>query len=228
MISVVVPAYQEQDTIVQWLIDLYASQQIEECVVVDASEKQVIVKLKQRISEHEFSGLQYQAAQNKGRAAQMNQGAAISTGEALLFLHADTVLPKGALLRVQASLDAGEKWGRFDVRFDNPAPQYRLIARMMNWRSRISGIATGDQAIFMTRAAFDQAGGFEGIALMEDIAMSKKLKALDLPVCLRDQVQTSARRWEQNGVLKTIILMWGIRLAYWLGVSPDRLVKWYR
>jgi len=113
------------------------------------------------------------------------------------------------------------------VCFDNTAWPYKVIASMMNWRSRKHEIVTGDQAMFMTRAAFDLVGGFDEIDLMEDIAMSKKLKVLGAPLSLDMEVQTAARRWEKKGVIRTIFLMWWLRFAYWLGVSPARLAKWY-
>jgi rSAM/selenodomain-associated transferase 2 len=159
----------------------------------------------------------------RGRARQMNAGAAAATGEALLFLHADTTLPEAADRLVLAAL--GERsWGRFDVRIDGRSPLLSVVAFFMNTRSRLSGIATGDQAIFVRRAAF---AGFPEIALMEDIAFSRSMKQLSPPACLRETVTTSGRRWERNGVVRTVLLMWRLRLAYFLGASPDELARRY-
>lgn len=165
----------------------------------------------------------------RGRARQMNAGAAAATGDVLLFLHADTVLPANAL-SVIAHACAIEHvcWGRFDVHIAGDHPMLRVVAAMMNLRSRVTGIATGDQALFMTRATFDQAGGFPDQPLMEDIELSRRLCRIARPVCLRDRVVTSGRRWETRGVWRTIGLMWLLRAQYFLGVSPARLAARYR
>lgn len=229
MISIIIPAYQEGETLLDGLSCLFSEHAVAECVVVDASDQTEIAqtgaRLKSSISQ---PYLRYVAATERGRAQQMNQGAALSKGSTLLFLHADTRLPEAALAQIRKAVDEGAHWGRFDVRFDNPGRAFRMIAAMMNWRSRKSGIATGDQAIFVTRGAFDLVGGFDDIELMEDIALCRKLKSIGPPACLNTSVSTSARRWEQKGVTRTIVLMWCMRLAYWLGVSPTRLATWYR
>ena len=159
----------------------------------------------------------------RGRARQMNAGAAAASGDALLFLHADTCLPAGA---DELILDALKKnlWGRFDVAIEGRSALLPVIAFFMNRRSRLTGIATGDQAIFVRRDAFP---GFPEIALMEDVAFSKAMKRRAPPACLRDRVSTSGRRWERNGVVRTVILMWRLRLAYFLGASPDELARQY-
>ncbi len=159
----------------------------------------------------------------------MNCGAAGAQADVLLFLHADTVLPDNAVTLIVRAVAEGYHWGRFDVSFDSPQPIFKLIAFMMNWRSRLTSIATGDQALFMTRSAFDAVGGFPEIALMEDIAASASLKKLGRPCCLTDQVITSARRWQQHGIVKTILLMWWLRLCYFFGADPAELVlRYYR
>jgi rSAM/selenodomain-associated transferase 2 len=164
----------------------------------------------------------------RGRALQMNAAAADARGDVLLFLHADTALPEGADELVFAALASRAcAWGRFDVRIEGRHPMLRVVARMMNLRSRLSGIATGDQAMFVTRAAFVQAGGFPAIALMEDIALSAALKRISRPACLRARVCTSGRRWEKHGVARTILAMWRLRLAYFLGTKPARLAREY-
>lgn len=164
----------------------------------------------------------------QGRAAQMNAGAAAARGDALLFLHADAQLPADADGLVRESLaEPGRCWGRFDVRIEGRSPLLGVVAFCMNWRSRLTGIATGDQAIFATRPAFARAGGFPGIALMEDIAFSKRMKKLSRPACLAPAATTSGRRWERQGVLRTILLMWRLRLAYFLGARPEELARRY-
>jgi len=167
----------------------------------------------------------------RGRALQMNAGAARARASVLLFLHADTRLPPLAdvlvLQAVQRS-DKGACWGRFDVRIEGRAWMLRVVAVLMNLRSRASGIATGDQAIFITRGAFERVGGFPEQALMEDIEISRRLKRLGRPACLRARVCTSGRRWEQRGVWRTIVLMWRLRWRYWRGESPARLAEAYR
>jgi rSAM/selenodomain-associated transferase 2 len=164
-----------------------------------------------------------------GRAVQMNAGAQQANGAVLLFLHADTLLPHCADQQILQALAAGPQvWGRFDARIAGRPKLLRVIAALMNLRSRATGIATGDQAMFMTRAAFDAVGGFPVQALMEDIEMSKRLRALSRPVCLRAQVVTSGRRWESRGVWCTLLLMWRLRWAYWRGTAPDRLAELYR
>ena len=158
----------------------------------------------------------------------MNTGALQATGDVLLFLHADTLLPPDADRLICQALAAGKAWGRFDVRIDGRPRLLRVIAWLMNVRSRWTGIATGDQAIFMTRAAFDAVGGFPVQPLMEDIEMSRRLLRLSRPACLRAHVLTSGRRWESGGVWWTILLMWRLRFAYWRGVAPERLAALYR
>lgn len=164
----------------------------------------------------------------RGRASQMNAGARIATGDVLVFVHADTRIPVDADLAIARELErSGRLWGRFDVSIDGSAPLLGLVARAMNARSRLSGIATGDQAIFMRRGEFAAVGGFPALALMEDIAMCRLLKRRSPPVCLRERAVTSGRRWESNGVLRTIAHMWWLRLRYFLGASPERLARSY-
>ena len=163
----------------------------------------------------------------RGRASQMNAGAAQALGELLLFLHADTCLPDDALPQLQAVSAGQARWGRFDVQIDSPRPLLRMVSWLMNQRSRLSGVATGDQAIFVRRHVFEAVGGFPDIALMEDIALSQRLLRLARPECLRLRVRTSARRWDKHGVWPTIVLMWCLRAAFFAGVHPDRLARLY-
>jgi rSAM/selenodomain-associated transferase 2 len=164
----------------------------------------------------------------RGRALQMNAGAAAAQGKVLLFLHADTLLPVGADGLVEQALASGGLWGRFDVRIVGRHPMLRVVAALMNWRSRLTGIATGDQALFIRREAFERVGGFPDQPLMEDIEMSRRLGALAAPICIAERVATSGRRWESRGVWRTIILMWCLRWRYWRGESAQRLAEAYR
>jgi rSAM/selenodomain-associated transferase 2 len=175
-----------------------------------------------------FDGVEVISAP-RGRSVQMNAGAQAALGAGvLLFLHADTTLPPDADRLIAQALASGRQvWGRFDVRIAARARMLGVVAACMNLRSRCSGIATGDQAMFMTRAAFDAVGGFPVQPLMEDIELSKRLKRLSRPACLRQRVTTSGRRWEARGVWPTIVLMWRLRWAYWRGASPQALARQY-
>jgi rSAM/selenodomain-associated transferase 2 len=165
----------------------------------------------------------------RGRARQMNAGAALATGDVLLFLHADTRLPDAVETTLAKALaDSRRVWGRFDVRISGRSPMLRVVSRLMNLRSRLTGIATGDQAMFVTRSAFDAVGGFPDQPLMEDIELSKRLLGLSRPVCIARCVTTSGRRWETRGVWRTILLMWRLRWDYWRGVPAQQLAEAYR
>jgi rSAM/selenodomain-associated transferase 2 len=191
-----------------------------EAIVVDGGSSDGTAELARPFADRVIAG-------PRGRGAQMNAGAAAARGDVLLFLHADTRLPENADRLVLDSLQrSGPNWGRFDVRFDGGG-LLALVALMMNLRSRLSGIATGDQAMFVTHAAFEAAGGFPPIALMEDVALSARLKRIGRPLCLTARVTTSARRWRRHGVLRTILLMWKLRLAFYFGADPVRLAQAY-
>jgi rSAM/selenodomain-associated transferase 2 len=164
-----------------------------------------------------------------GRAVQQNAGAAAASGGILLFLHADTVLPEAADALVLDGLRrSGRGWGRFDVRLTGRQPLLRVVERMIGLRSRLTGIATGDQAIFVRREWFRRAGGFPDLPLMEDVAITRALKRLGPPLSLRARVTTSSRRWEQRGIIRTILLMWRLRWAYSRGADPAELARRYR
>lgn len=165
----------------------------------------------------------------RGRARQMNAGADAARGAVLWFLHADTLPPPQAdTLILEGLARSGRDWGRFDVRLSGAHPLLRVVERLMNLRSRLTGIATGDQGLFVRRELFEQLGGFPDIELMEDIALSCALKRRGPPLCLDTPLQSSSRRWEQGGIVRTILLMWSLRLGYALGMSPARLLRWYR
>jgi rSAM/selenodomain-associated transferase 2 len=164
----------------------------------------------------------------RGRASQMNAGAALARGDILVFLHADTRLPADASQLILGALArSGCAWGRFDVRIEGAHPLFPVIAFFMNARSRLTGIATGDQAMFVSRGVFAAVGGFPNIALMEDITLARNLKRVSRPLCLRARVTTSGRRWEERGVVRTILLMWRLRLAYFFGAKPESLARRY-
>lgn len=191
-----------------------------EVIVVDGGSSDATSELARPLADRVIAG-------PRGRGVQMNAGAAAARGDVLLFLHADTRLPENADRLVLDGLARPVRgWGRFDVRLDGGG-LLALIGLMMNLRSRLSGIATGDQAMFITRAAFEAAGGFPPIALMEDVAFSAQLKRSGRPLCLSERVTTSARRWQRHGVLRTILLMWKLRLAFYFGADPVRLARAY-
>lgn len=158
-----------------------------------------------------------------GRAKQMNAGARVATGKMLLFLHADTELPRNYM----SELCRAEVWGRFDVCFSSSLWGMKMVAFFINLRSRVSGVATGDQAIFIDSDVFAAMGGFPDFPIMEDVAFCKRLRQLHRPYCSPAKVTTSARRWEHNGVLNTILKMWWYRLAFFFGMSPHRLKRGY-
>jgi rSAM/selenodomain-associated transferase 2 len=163
-----------------------------------------------------------------GRAVQMNAGAQAARGDILWFLHGDSLPPPDAAASIRAVLVGSSRhWGRLDVRLSGNRLMLRIVETLMNHRSRLTGIATGDQGIFVRHHAFAQVGGYPTIPLMEDIALSRALKRLGRPVCLRQRLLTSSRRWEQRGIWKTIFLMWRLRLAYFLGTDPARLARIY-
>jgi len=192
-----------------------------EVIVVDGGSRDRTMELARPLADRTI-------AAPRGRAAQMNAGAAAARGDVLLFLHVDTALPPQAdRLVVDRLAASGRPWGRFDVAIAGKSRLLPVVARMMNLRSRLPGIATGDQAMFVTRAAFAQAGGFPDIALMEDIALSARLRRLGRPLCLGARVTTSGRRWDERGVLRTIVTMWRLRLAYFLGADPSALARAY-
>jgi rSAM/selenodomain-associated transferase 2 len=191
-----------------------------EVIVVDGGSSDATAELARPFADQVLKS-------QRGRAVQMNAGAAAARGDVLLFLHADTRLPDSAdRLILDGLAQSHRAWGRFDVRFDDGGA-LRLVALMMNLRSRLTGICTGDQAMFVTRAAFDNIGGFPPIPLMEDVTAATLLKRVSRPLCLRARVTTSGRRWRQHGIRRTILLMWRLRLSYFLGADPARLARDY-
>jgi rSAM/selenodomain-associated transferase 2 len=164
----------------------------------------------------------------RGRAEQMNHGARLARGDVFLFLHADTRLPRSALRDIRSALE-DPQWvgGRFDVRLEGDHRIYGLIGALINLRSRLTKVATGDQAIFVRREVYEEIGGFPNLPLIEDIAFSRSLKKKGKVACLKSQVATSARRWEREGIWQTVLRMWALRILYLAGVSPYRLKRFY-
>lgn len=192
-----------------------------ELIVADGGSVDATCDLALPLSDHVI-------AAPRGRAAQMNAGVAQAGGDVLLFLHADTRLPQGAdRLIIDGFANSETRWGRFDVTIEGAPKMLRVIGCMVNLRSRITGIATGDQAIFVRAKDFHAVGGFPDQPLMEDIAFSKMMKLGGAPLCLSARVKTSGRRWEKHGVWLTILLMWRLRLAYFFGADPARLAVRY-
>ncbi len=221
-LSLIIPVLNEADTIGMRLAALAGLKTAGvEVIVVDGGSADATCAQAARFADRVLRA-------RRGRAAQMNAGALIADGDVLLFLHADTVLPHDAVERISAGLrDGAHVWGRFDVRIAGAHPFLPLVGAMMSVRSRITGVATGDQAMFVRRDTFERVGGFPDIALMEDIALSKALKCVSRPLCVSAPVITSGRRWDTNGFWRTVILMWRLRLAYFFGASPDKLARRY-
>lgn len=220
-LSIIIPVLNEAAGIVDVLQSLQGFRtQGAEIIVADGASGDATVQLALHLADQVITAPQ-------GRASQMNVGAAIARAPLLLFLHADTRLPVEAIPLVAQAIAQGALWGRFDVVISGSANGLGLIATMMNWRSRLSGIATGDQAIFVRRDVFSQIGGFPNQPLMEDISFSRRMKQLGRPACLAEKVITSGRRWEKHGVLRTILLMWSLRLRFFCGANPADLAREY-
>lgn len=222
VLSIIVPVLNEATGIEATLLALAPLRQRGvEVIVADGGSRDETVLLAQPHADTVLNA-------TRGRASQMNAGAAQARGEVLLFLHADTQLPAMADQSVLEAIGSGSLWGRFDVRISGRFWMLHVVAALMNARSRWSGIATGDQAIFVERRAFERIGGFPEQPLMEDIELSKRLRRVAPPACLRSKVTTSGRRWESRGVWQTIFLMWRLRWLYWRGETPERLAEAYR
>ncbi|WP_298718837.1 TIGR04283 family arsenosugar biosynthesis glycosyltransferase [uncultured Oceanisphaera sp.] len=219
-LSIIMPMLNEANSLPQTLDELRPYAASAELILVDGGSRDHSVALAQRAGVKVISSA-------PGRARQMNAGAAVARGDDLLFLHADTRLPPDADRLIAEAL-AEHHWGRFDVTISGSHPMLAVIAFMMNRRSRLTGIATGDQAIFVRRSTFEAVDGFPDQPLMEDIELSKQLKRLGSPACLAQKVVTSGRRWEQKGLWRTVVLMWRLRFAYWRGANPEQLARAYR
>jgi rSAM/selenodomain-associated transferase 2 len=221
-LSIIIPALDEGEAIAAALDGLSSLRALGvEVIVVDGGSHDATIQRARLRADHVVKA-------PRGRALQMNAGAETAVGDVLLFLHADTRLPDAAdHLVLDGLARSGCVWGRFDVSIEGGSLLLRLVAWFMNLRSRLTGIATGDQAMFVQREVFRTVGGFPPIALMEDVALSKRLKRVGRPLSLRQRAVTSGRRWQTHGVLSTILLMWRLRLAYFFGADPNMLAKRY-
>ena len=222
LLSVVIPVRNEAQALPCLLDDLAGLRAAgAELIVVDAGSSDGTCELAQGRVDQLLST-------EPGRALQMNAGAAAARGEYLWFVHADTRISSESLSSLQAALGARPLWGRFDVRLSGSGLALWMIGWMISLRSRISGIASGDQGIFVLRERFSALGGYASIPLMEDLQLCRRLKALARPCCLRPPLLTSSRRWEQHGIWRTVLLMWCLRVAYYCGASPEKLSRLYR
>ncbi len=233
LISIIVPIYNETNHVAQLLEHLCGLAGVDEVILVDASDHPqsratVSGHLQALPKTHIASRIDLVISNQSGRALQMNLGAKSATGDILVFLHCDTRLPDEAMRLIRQVVENGYAWGRFDISLACKGWVYRLIERMVNLRSRLRRIGTGDQAMFVTADVFKQCEGYPEIALMEDIAMCKKLNRHGRPGLIKKAVVTSARRWQNQGVLETIFLMWKLRLLFWLGVDSTHLASLYR
>lgn len=218
--SIIMPCLNEADTLnasLKHLLETIDAPSTVEIILCDGGSEDETLQLARQFP---VTVLNSQA----GRARQMNTGAKNATGEWLLFLHMDTRLPPHWMQQIQQCQSG---WGRFDVRLSGQHWFFRIIEKAMNLRSRLTSVATGDQVLFFRRDLFNQLAGYPEIPLMEDIAMSKIARKVIAPACIRDTVMTSSRRWEKNGIVATILLMWFMRLAYWMGIKPETLHRLY-
>jgi rSAM/selenodomain-associated transferase 2 len=219
-ISVIVPVLNEEKSIAASLMELQRLKP-EEMIIVDGGSSDETREICQRFGVELYLS-------HPGRAAQMNFGAQRASGDVLLFLHADTRLPPSAFDDIRAALqDRQVLGGRFDLELDSPRPLLKLIGFMISLRSRLSKVGTGDQAIFVRREIFAELGGYADIPLMEDVALSRALKRRGAVACLRSRVVSSARRWEMEGIWRTVLKMWTLKTLYLLGISPVRLKRYY-
>ena len=229
-VAVILPVLNEAASLEQALSVLTREQHFDEIIVVDGGSADTSVEIVCKFmsaampDRHAVPAL---IESPRGRAMQMHVGAQASGADVLLFLHADCTLPPGAADDICEVIESGRLWGRFDVRLTGRNFMFRVIERLMNWRSRLSGIATGDQALFVRSDVYRVLGGYALIPLMEDVEFSSRLQWVGRPVRLPGPVLASSRRWEKHGILRTTLLMWVLRLLYWLGISPARLVRWY-
>ncbi|GAB4510301.1 MAG: TIGR04283 family arsenosugar biosynthesis glycosyltransferase [Sulfuricaulis sp.] len=229
-VAVILPILNEAAHLDETLSALLELHNFDEVIVVDGGSTDTSVEIVCKFmssGEPDSHAVPILIQSPCGRARQMQMGAQATEADVLLFLHADSTLPPGAADDIRDAINEGHSWGRFDVRLSGRHILFRAVERLMNWRSRLTGVATGDQAIFVQRDVYRMLGGYAPLALMEDIEFSTRLKWVGKPAYLSGPVIASSRRWEENGIVRTILLMWTLRFLCWLGVSPDRLARWY-
>lgn len=222
-LSIIIPVLNEEDSIVSTLERLQPLRdQGDEVIVVDGGSDDHTLELAESLVDHAIQA-------TPGRARQMNCGAALASNEILLFLHADTYLPDEAQQQINDALNRTMKvWGRFNLKLSGEHFMFRIIERMINLRSCFTGVATGDQAIFVRRGVFELFGGYAEIPIMEDVELTKTLRTISRGCCIKSPAITSSRRWEEHGIFKTILLMWRLRLQFFLGAHPEKLSENYR
>jgi rSAM/selenodomain-associated transferase 2 len=220
-VAVIVPVLDEMQELPALAGDLARLRHRAEIVVVDGGSRDGTRAALERLAVTVVDA-------PRGRARQMNAGARATTAPILLFLHADTRLPDGAVDAVAAAIDGGAAGGCFRLRIDSPDPRLAVAAHIINWRARLWSSASGDQALFVRRDIFDRLDGYRELALCEDLDFVARVRRLGRFTVVDDAVVTSARRWHGQGVARTIVLMWTLRLGFHLGVSPNLLARWYR
>jgi len=221
LISIIVPALNEEIGIEKFLQQLQLFRSLgHEVIVVDGGSEDQTIPIATSLADKVIQA-------SNGRGIQMNMGAAKASHDIFWFLHADTTISDDSVEEIQASLNDHD-WGRFNIKLSGKNVLFRVIEKMINTRSCITSIATGDQGIFVKREIFDKVKGYSNLPLMEDVDLSKKLRKLSRSVCIKDNLITSSRRWETNGILATVFLMWRLRFLYWLGVSADKLAAQYK
>lgn len=229
MISVIVPLYNEGKVVFSLINHLKNLDGMGEAILVDASDHSDSIAAIEQLSKAELNNvtIKFVRAKGIGRGLQMNHGAELSQGNVLLFLHCDTRLPDDAMDLIDKTISVDHAWGRFDVALDANNLTIQIVEKMINLRSRFRTIATGDQAMFCKKSLFEKCGKFPEIPIMEDIAISKKFNQHTPPALINTAVTTSARRWNNSGVIRTVLLMWKLRFMYWIGVDSYRLAKLY-
>lgn len=221
-LNIIVPTLDEAAHIRNCLVSLQDARAAGHRVwVVDGGSSDNTIEMASTLADHVLRS-------RPGRATQLELGARAADSGDFWFLHADCVVPKDGWKHVQNALEEGAAWGRFSVSLSGSARSFRVIEYMINLRARASGIVTGDQGLFVERTTFEKVGGIPQLPLMEDIALTRKLRAQAWPKTLDATIQTSSRRWEDRGIVRTVVLMWWLRLAYYFGVAPERLARWYR
>lgn len=229
MISIIAPLYNEGRNAESLIAHLQTLRGLHEVILVDASDQTESLEIIGQITQFEPGNplIKIISTDQPGRSTQMNLGAISAKGNILLFLHCDTRLPENAVELVEQTINNECQWGRFDVVLESKGLIYRLIENMISIRSRVRPLATGDQGIFVTASLFNRVNGFPQIPLMEDIAISRILKQHSNPLLVNSPVITSARRWQNKGAIRTVLLMWKLRFLFWTGVDPHRLNEMY-